>query len=336
MICAKCFLAAILLFISVDASSQTCATVLDDDFSSSSGWTTVGNGDVSIVAGVCNFGNVYAGSDNRVHKTLPTTLSNTYWKAECKLTFNGQNPNGNGAGGELISLTAGTLPFMTYDASQSYSETTQDGIAVILTSSSATDENRNNWFFLTESKRGNNRSYTLASSIYASSAINTYYIRLERTSGTTTQMSICTDSLYTQHVAGSPSQHTINASISGLSVIQHASNVPGTNTRMLNGTIDNDFVCHYGDVGLLESIQTSTSEAAVYPNPATQFIWTTLVPSSLRPVQYVIVSMNGTLIQSDVLKSNNPIDISQLAQGSYLLMMIQDEKVIRARFIKCE
>lgn len=313
----------------------SCNLLLVDNFATNSGWTQVGGGTVNVASGVCNFNTTYAGVDDRVYKTLPTTLSNTYWKAECKITFNGQNPNGNGTGAELLSLTAGTLPFMTYDASQSFQETVQDGLSVVITSANAADEDRDNWFFLTESKLGNSRTYTLASSVYASSTISTYYLRLERTAAGMSQMSVCTDSLFTQHLPGSPSQHAINPAISGLSVIQHASNPPGTATRMFNGTIDNDVVCHDGSVGLEELFTTTVTDATVYPNPAGNSIRTSVLTANQLST-YSIFAMDGKVLQNGIMKSDGTIDISQLAEGSYLLVIMQDEKAFRSKFIKAE
>lgn len=224
--------------------AQTCThTILSDNFSSSAGWTMQSTGGaVAVSGGALNFNNAYSGQYNRAYKSLGTSLSDTYWKAESDFVLNNTNPSGNGAGAVPLAITAGTLDFMSYDGSQSYTETSQDGIGVVLFSASATDNNMSNWYFVIEQKKANVRTYS-SGQIHASPTVSQYYLRLERTSAAAAQLSIFSDAARTTQLPGSPITFTVNASVTGLNTIQHGAITPGNTPRLLNGSIDNDLVC---------------------------------------------------------------------------------------------
>jgi PKD repeat protein len=240
---------AISFYLTANAQTNVCSRmVLNDSFSVPANWTSVGSGAVNVSGGKCNFSNVYDYTYNKVYRGIGTTLSNTYWKATCNFSILNANPSGSGVGEVLMALTAGNLDFLTYDASNSYTETNQDGIAVILNSTSPYDNNINDWYFLIEGKKGNVRTFNTSSVIYADSTISDYYIKLERTAKGMTQLSVYSDSLFTMQLPGSPVTFAVDSTITGLNTVQHGTSTPGWNTRFINATIDNDLICDDGNV----------------------------------------------------------------------------------------
>lgn len=243
--------------------------VFNDNFNSSSGWTTQSaSGAVDISGGLCNFNNAYCGQYNRTYKSLPVPLSDNYWKAESDLHLSA-NPSGNGAGAVVMALTAGTLDFMGYDATQSYTETSQDGMAVVLMSQSPTDNQMNNWYFVIESKEADTRTVSSAQ-INADASMNDYYLRFERTGPGMAMLSVFTDAGRTNHIAGSPITFSVSSTITGLNTMQHGAITPDNASRLINGSIDNDIVC---DDMLTTSIKENATAASltVYPNPFSDY-----------------------------------------------------------------
>ncbi|MBK9452888.1 MAG: hypothetical protein IPN95_26395 [Bacteroidetes bacterium] len=238
-------------------------------------WQSQGSGDVNVGNGICNFANVYSGSYNRVYQATSSIFPDNYWRAD--FDFSILNPNAYGGVGEvLLALTAGPLDFISYDLSQGYLETTQDGIAVILHSDNANDNDINHWYFIIEGKKGSTRLFDVGNVIHANAAISDYYIRLERSSYGLTQLSICTDQNYTNHLPGSPVTYAIDPTITGLNHVQHGTSTPGTPTRNINAKIDNDFIC--GDRLQPTAIDPSHDNDGllVFPNPSNTTLQVTL------------------------------------------------------------
>ncbi|HTA84062.1 MAG TPA: T9SS type A sorting domain-containing protein [Bacteroidia bacterium] len=246
------------------AKSQCSEVVFTNNFSSTAGWTNVGNGESNISGGTFNLVNAYGSAYNKDYHSLGKTLSDTYFKAECQFTINSANPSGYGVGSLIMGLTAGTLDFFSYDASGSYAATAQDAIGVDINSPSASDNNINDWDIFIASKKGS----TLASSspILAISTIGTYYVRLERTSKGMTKLSVFSDSTFTTNITGSPVTFAIDSTITGLNTVQHGTNTWGTSTRLANISIDNDNICDNGSTEGIENL-SQTGSWNVYPNP---------------------------------------------------------------------
>jgi hypothetical protein len=312
------------------AYSQECVTVLNDDFSSSSSWQSQGNGDVNVSNGECNFANVYNGNYNRVYRNLGTSLSDNYWKAECDFKILNTNPSGNGTSEILMGLTAGNLNFMTYDASQSYAETTQDGIAVIIQSGSATDNDINNWYFCIQSKKGNVRATSTPIQIYANSTISNYYIRLERTTNNSAQLSVFSDSTFTTHLPGSPITFAIDSTITGLNTVQHGTNCGGQSTRLINATVDNDLICQNSNSGIAEDINKKMN-MVIFPNPATNNL---TIESQQQAVIEILNIQGQTVLHQTVQQGKTDIDISGFAKGVYILRLCSNDKTSVARIVK--
>lgn len=70
-------------------------------------------------------------------------------------------------------------------------------------------------------------------------ALNTdYYLRLERTSPTTSQISVFEDAAMTIHLVGSPQCFTIDPDITNLNTVQNSTHGSGVRTRTAEGNID--------------------------------------------------------------------------------------------------
>ncbi|MGC4041168.1 MAG: T9SS type A sorting domain-containing protein [Flavobacterium sp.] len=73
---------------------------------------------------------------------------------------------------------------------------------------------------------------------------------------------------------------------------------------------------------------------SVYPNPTTQFLNIGRIPS-VEKGEFSIVDMNGKLIkQLNNFTVQSPIDVSDLAAGTYLLVLKADDKIFRNKFVK--
>jgi|GEM_PF-1669553 len=230
------------------ASGVCTRTIFADNFSNPSNWTSIGSGAVNVSGGTCNLDSVYDGVYNKIYQNIGTTLSNTYFKAQCKYTVLSANPAGSGVGAIIMGLTAGIQDFITTDSSTHYTETNQDAIGVVINSDDPHDNYVGDWYFLTEAKKGNVRTYNQATEIHLNPSISTYYIQLERLSAGTTRLSIFSDSSYTTHIAGSPTTFVIDSTITGLNTMQHGTSTPGWYSRFNDASIDNDLICDDGNV----------------------------------------------------------------------------------------
>ncbi len=330
-----CLLLVFGIFIAPHLHGQSCEYVLfADDFSNPSGWQSQGTGDVNVGNGICNFANVYSGSYNRVYQATTAIFPDTYWRAD--FDFSILNPNAYGGVGEvLLALTAGPLDFISYDLSQGYLETTQDGIAVILHSDNANDNDINHWYFIIEGKKGASRLFDVGNVIHANSAISDYYIRLERSSYGLTQLSICTDQNYTNHLPGSPVTYAIDPTITGLNHVQHGTSTPGTPTRNINATIDNDFIC--GDPfqpTAIDPLHGNNDGLLVFPNPGNTTVQVALEGMGTLDCAYTIYNMVGSSIVTEHLPESRQIDVTQLPAGNYLIMVTGLDQPHWAKFQK--
>ncbi len=226
---------------SIQGQDSCKRVVFSNDFSSNTGWNFNTTSNVNIGNGQLNFNNVQNGQYNSVYRSLGAVLSDSYWKSELKYTIS-QNPANSGTGGYVVALTAGNQDFMSQLQNGNYTETNQDGIAVVCYSDPY-DDNTNNWVFLMEDKKGNSRNWDLNTAINMNAAISSYYLRFERLNTGTLKLSVFSDSLFINHISGSPKTYNINSTITGLNTIQHGASTPGWFSRILNAKIDNDYVC---------------------------------------------------------------------------------------------
>ena len=80
----------------------------DFDFSSDSGWTQVGS-TVAISTGALRASTVNTGSDDRIHKALGYTLSNSKWTCQFEVTLSSSNYV------SIITLSDGSNTLNAYD-----------------------------------------------------------------------------------------------------------------------------------------------------------------------------------------------------------------------------
>ena len=308
--------------------------IFNDNFSTPDHWQFQGNGDVNVSGGKCNFNNVYCGSYNRIYNNIGITLSDDYWRSECNFSILNTNPTGLGTGEVVMAITAGTLDFMSYDSTQYYNETNQDGVAVILLSNSSMDNNINNWYFIIEGKKGLIRNFDLSSVIYADSSITSYFIRLERAEKGKVILSIFSDSTFTNHLSGSPVEFQIDPTITGLNTIQHGTITPGFYTRFINATVDDDFIFDEAFNTGFPPLEMNGNTILIYPNPSNAIITIKSSEEFLNSCYYLIYDTKGVELVSSFLEPSKQIDISQLPFGVYLITICDTKKTYQAKFQK--
>ena len=244
-------------------------TVLNNGFSTPEKWKSEGNGGVLIQSNKCIFNKVHEGNYNRVFQNLSSNLSNSQFKYECHFRVDSTNAVGQGYSAIITAFTAGVKNFM----SENLIESNQNGIAVTFGTASPTDNKFSNCYFCMQSKAGVSR--VPSKKLFVDRHRNNYYIRLERLQDSIT-LSVFTDSLFTQHVNGSPIVTAIDSTINNLSYIQHGVNEGGSSSRVINAVILNENLCQDNNF-IKESIATQNSYLVepepfkIYPNPARSF-----------------------------------------------------------------
>ncbi len=79
-------------------------------------------------------------------------------------------------------------------------------------------------------------------------------------------------------------------------------------------------------------VEENTLEALIYPNPTMNFV---KVEVPLADFTYQLTDLNGAILQTEqVVGMNTTVDFSELAQGVYLLKIVQNEKEIIERIVK--
>jgi hypothetical protein len=312
------------------------SVVFTNDFSSDDSWHTQGNGAVNISNGQCNFVNAYCGEYNKVYHSINSTLSDNYWQATTEFSILNPNPYGYGTGVVVLALTAGTLDFESYDASQNYEETYQDGISVVLISDGSVDNDINNWFFMIEGKKGDVRTFDYSSVIHADASISKYYIKLERVSSDLTRLSIFTDPDFLNELPGSPVTYAIDPDISRLNTIQHGTITPGYYSRLINASIDNDVISQMAfNTGISNLFYSGNSEIQVFPNPCISVINIKQMDISIHAnASYTVYNTAGTEIASGPLDATRQIDVSKLVEGTFLIRITESKKTYWAKFHK--
>ncbi len=317
------------------AQTPTCNTTsFSDGFSTNSGWFFQTTGAVTVNNGALIFNNAFASVYERAYKSIGSNLPDTYWKAETVYSIPSTNPSGNGAGAVLMGITAGGLDFMTYDASQAYTSTNQDGAAIVLNSMSGSDNNINNWFFMPQGKKGTLRTFDLNSIIYLNSTISTYYLTLERMNTGLLKLSVFTNLAKTIHLQGSPVTFAIDPSITGLNTIQHGGSTPGNSSRLFNGAIDNDFICtNISSVNLNEL--TVSKSLVVFPNPTQHLLNVDITPlmNESNMASYQIVDGMGKLVKAGELLTSS-LNISELPNGIYSIKVTANNTTSIGKFVK--
>ncbi|MCD6068676.1 MAG: hypothetical protein K0S33_3502 [Bacteroidetes bacterium] len=276
-----------------------------ETFTSTSGWTTDNYTNhpatpyFEISGGAFRYGNANSpstrcGRIQRVYRSLPGTLNNQEWTAECKFAITG----GNCPAHIIMSFTAGNLDTWysqtgtdTECASFAGGVTNQDAIYAWLNgpvpTSAISGPVTGGWSIYAGYKDGTTIT-DYASGAIPINANGTYYVRLQRTHLDKGLISVFSNAAMTTHVPGSPQCFDITPStaLSGLTHLQHGVSATGYCARMLAATID-DVKIYDGPSPCLPgltSIITGNSQFC-YGDPVT-LNGSSSFSSSPLPIQY--------------------------------------------------
>ncbi len=320
--------------------SSTCGNSVFTSNFSTNNWQLASNGQVNVANGTFNFNNTVCGYENRAYKAINATLSNNYWKAQTDFSVFSNSSINEGTGVIVMAISAGNQDYMGSWLNGNYTESNQDALAIVFSSTGPYDGNFNNWYFTLQDKLGSVRTPSSAL-VMTYNGINKYYLTLERTSSTTASLSVFIDSLRTIHAIGSPISHTFSQTLTGLNTIQHGSATAGWYSRIVNGKIDNDLICQ-GELSSSIDEVVATSEiinaATVYPNPSNDVI-NVLFDNNKKIIAkdkyaYTIIDLSGKKIEAGELNTDNKIAIQNLKSGVYLLQLMNKKSKFNVRFIK--
>ncbi|HOY06552.1 MAG TPA: T9SS type A sorting domain-containing protein [Saprospiraceae bacterium] len=234
--------AAVILMLFTKTLLAQSACQFSDDFSSSDGWTQVGQL-VTIQTGLVQYRNGAADSEQRrIFKNIGTTLdAGETWSANIDfLPVSVGDYGGPHAGHAILSLTAGTQePFSDCPdvPCTGYPAPRQD--AIICMFGSPGNPSDGNSYFILHAVEGSDASEYVSTPIQANALGVPYYVHLERVSATLTRLSVFSDAGRTTHLPGSPVDLVIPASIEGLNTVQHGNIARGGWYRELSGEVDN-------------------------------------------------------------------------------------------------
>lgn len=177
-------------------------------------------------------------------------------------------------------------------------------------------------------------AYTTPSAITISGG-TTYYISLERLCSTKGRISVFSDAGRTTHVSGSPQYFATDASLTGLTYVQHA-NSTATTTGTLNATVDNlcidedyQFNGHREAAPAGETMLTETGAEpiCVFPNPGTGVF---TVSTAIKGVaQLEVYDVFGRMVQRAEIKEGEryALDLSGFTKGIYIVNLTNEGKV---------
>jgi hypothetical protein len=215
-----------------------CDTMFIEHFDSADAWTQTGSGNVTIAGGVAQWDHEQNGFYDFWNADLGDTLNDACFRAEFVFTV-GDNPAGQGSGARPFALCAGFQDFRNYDGSGSYAYTPQDGLGLLITSVSTSDNDRDNWYLQVEEKDGSDIHVT--QDLFLSSEVDTYYVVFERQSSTLLVVDVYLDAAHTA-LYGSVT-HPVHATVQDLHVVQFGNHTAGNFSRHHSGTLDDIFIC---------------------------------------------------------------------------------------------
>jgi Secretion system C-terminal sorting domain len=206
------------------------------------------NGSMNVSANSMNFVTGKGALELRSYKTIPT-LSNTNWTAEFQLTVS-TNPSGglttNSPSIYAAAFTAGNQPIRTSCAAISggypgtcgtYPSTIMDGIWVLMSSTPPTSCTSGlGVISLIAQSRNGNGAISSATPINIA-GIGTYFLRLERISSTTGQLSVYSNANHSTLIGSTC--FSIDAGILDLNTLQHGVVEQGSADRVFNGSVSN-------------------------------------------------------------------------------------------------
>jgi hypothetical protein len=253
---------------------------------------------------------------------LPCTLSDSAWIGDVDFIYTGRGTGG--VGHELLSATSGTLN--TWNTGGTITTSNQNAIATWINcpinGAQSTDS------IYAGAKFGTTWG-TISNGIALSINI-TYYLRLERITPTTGQISLFTDAARTINAPGSPQLFSINSSVTGLNVVQQGCIPQGYLTRTLTGTLQNLNICNPSTTGI-QQVTGNNAQVNIYPNPNNgSFI---IEPSSATKQSMQVYDVNGKLVLSQTINGKTTIDASSLNEGIYNISLLSNEGVINKRLV---
>lgn len=192
-----------------------------EQYTTNTGWTPVGS-NVTVddaVADVCRFAAATA-DDNRVHKALGFTLSDSLWIYETEMIF-------------AFSASLDVIPFCLSAGTGAPTTASQDAIIFFINGGTPN--------MIVSYKDGAAGLANGTGTPVTFSASTQYYLRLERTSTTNIKISIFTDAARTTHEGNSPQNFTIPSTVGGLTTLQHGVRDTASGATV-TGTIDNSFI----------------------------------------------------------------------------------------------
>jgi len=67
-----------------------------------------------------------------------------------------------------------------------------------------------------------------------------------------------------------------------------------------------------------------------YPNPTTENVWIRIESAVEKPLSYIIMENSGKIVsESEINETETEVDMSQLANGSYFLMVKEGQQNIK-------
>jgi hypothetical protein len=309
------YLGILILLLPVKAIPGNCDFIVyKGDFSNASGWTQESNSGITIKNGVCDFSGVLNGQTNRIYRDLGVTLSDNYWKAECSYTITRPNPEGNGISVHIMAITNGNKEY----------EKAPEGIEVFLNSDSPMNNALNDWYF----GIGSNQNISFVNSqsrIYVIPEITTYFIRLERASVNQYKLSVFSDPEFSKALPGTPVLLFTQNKISGLNTLQHATVTVGYPTRLINGSIDNDFICQ-SEKPVVPG-QEKNNQLRVYPTFTRGNVRIEYDNGEVNALDLRIVNVEGKIVLRRDLEFSEfeELDLSVLSDGLYFVYLVNRE-----------
>lgn len=292
-----------------------CFPVDEEGFEDAAGWTHQGTQtDVDITAGAMSWSNAHNGVYDRWWRPLNWAVADDCFKVEFTFTV-GPNPEGSGSGGTLFALTAGSLDPLTYDLSQAYSPTVQDGLVLMLNSMDPADNDINDWWLEIREKNASNvYAQTGTEAILLDSAISTYHVVFQRLSSTLVELSLYTDAAHM--MLHGTSTFGIHSTVTGLNTVQAGVTTAGWSTRQFNGTVDDISICHCENtIAIPESNVTG---------PAFEIHAITTGQVSIRsndpdPVRISIMDVQGREILGILMDAHGETRMLSLESGIYFV-----------------
>jgi gliding motility-associated-like protein len=217
------------------------SAIFSDDYTNPAAWTfnlTAANS-ISIFNGTLNYNAAYCSDYNIASRNLPFVLSKQYWKAECVFTpFYGNSP-----GHYVMAFTAGVQDPIS-QGPPTYALTNQDAIVIYYayptgptSYNCCTNPNFGPWRIVARAKKGNTL-YPESTGIPVTNLSAPAYVRFEMFQNAHGKLSIYSDSLFSNHVPGSPVEICVDSTITGLNRIQQGVITWGSSYRELTASID--------------------------------------------------------------------------------------------------